>query len=179
MSESVDIVLQCTRTADRQAPRQRSQRSRTYWDASAAPHLHGDRGVPAPGSIAGGNRSPDDAGRLDLGQRGAGRPPPSHLHERFTRSGHESNDCRRQALANVTETWRSSCTSTPGADLGDLSWRCLVRASAVSPASSWSTVVKVPMSASQPGLPPSFRHWRRDMGSRTRQLVRLRLESTW
>jgi hypothetical protein len=52
------------------------------------------------------------------------------------------NDCRRQALANVTETWRSSCTSTPGADLGDLSRRCLVRASAVSPASSWSTVVK-------------------------------------
>jgi hypothetical protein len=52
------------------------------------------------------------------------------------------NDCRRQALANITETWRSSCASTPCADFRDLSRRCLVRAGAVSPASSWSTVVK-------------------------------------
>jgi hypothetical protein len=39
VSESVDIVLQRTRAADRQAPRLRSQRSRTNWEASAAPEI--------------------------------------------------------------------------------------------------------------------------------------------
>jgi hypothetical protein len=179
VSERVDIVVQCTRTADRQAPRPRSQRSRTYWARRRHPIFAVIEVFRPPRSIAGGDRSPADAGRLDLGQRGAGRPPPSHLHERFTRSGHESNHCRRQALANVTETWRSSRTSTPGADLGDLSRRCLVPASAVSPASSRSTVVNVPMSASQPGLPPSFRHRRREIGPRARHPVRCRPQSTW
>ena len=77
VSESVDIVVHCTRTTD--GP---SDEAPTTED----PHLHGDRGVPALGWIAGGDGSPADAGRLDLGQRRALRPPPAHLHERFTRS---------------------------------------------------------------------------------------------
>jgi hypothetical protein len=111
VSESVDVVLHCTRTADRQAPRPRSQRSRTYWARRRHPIFAVIEVFRPPDQSLAGDRSPADAGRLDLGQRGAGRPPPSHLHERFTRSGHESNHCRRQALAKVTETWRSSRTS--------------------------------------------------------------------
>jgi hypothetical protein len=37
-----------------------------------------------------------------------------HLRERFTLQATSQFICRRQSLANVTETWRSSRTSTPG-----------------------------------------------------------------
>jgi hypothetical protein len=52
--------------------------------------------------------------------------PPSHLHDRSTRSGHEPNHCRRQCLANITETWRFRPHVDAGhADLADLSRRRL------------------------------------------------------
>jgi hypothetical protein len=67
----------------------------------------------------------------------------AHRQERSTRSGHESSHCRWQpgqrhgALAILPHV------DAGHADLGDLSRRCLVRASAVRPVSPWSAVVSL------------------------------------
>jgi hypothetical protein len=177
VSESVD-VLQCTRTADRSVPRLRSQRSRRYWARRRHPIFTVDRGVPAPGSIAGPvtcRCRPAGPGRCRTG-----RPPPSHLHERFTGQA-RSQLIADGSLANATETLAilPPATSTrecrprrsePAvAGVGERSGVCAALVDSRD----------LPCRRPSQGFPPSFRHRRREMGSRRRQPVRCRPQSTW
>ena len=169
VSEGADIVLQCTRTADR-PPRLRSQRSRTDWDASAAPHLHGDRGVPALGSIARGDRSPADPGGLDLGQRRTSAffptcmsASPGQAMSQIIADGSLWPTPRRPgdppARRRRARRPRRPEPAVPRA--GERGDACVVLVDSREPA-----YVSHPA-----GLPPSFRHRRGDMGPRTRHPV--------
>ena len=142
VSESVDIVVQCTRTTD--GP---SDEAPTTED----PHLHGDRGVPALGWIAGGDGSPAMQAAWTLANAG---------HDVRLLPTCMSASPGQAASRIIADGSFWPLPGRPGdrrdvgaghADLGELGRRYLSRASAVTPASSWSTVVNPRLSATARG----------------------------
>jgi hypothetical protein len=178
VSESVDIVLQCNARLKGPSAEEPTIEDILRRVGGTPSSRRSRRSGPRINRWRGTGHLPMHAART-LANAGQDVRLLSHMHERFTRSGHES----KSLPTAVSGQRHGDLAILPHVDAGhgdrgDLSRRCLARASAVTPVSSWSTVVSLRVSATQQGLPPSFRHRRREMGSRTRHLVRGRPQST-